>query len=113
MSGYSANLYAVCCTPIGTASRLFKAGNQLHIASAPVNGSFGHFLAMKLLEDILEATYDCLLRNGITNMKVLILGDNIAMLNAKGKDSKEVSIRKSTAKTNALEALLVTKFKGL
>ena len=62
LSGYSVNLYAVN----DLQSRFVKAFNKLHIASSPVNESFGHYLAMKLLEDVLEAIYDNLVRNGIT-----------------------------------------------
>ena len=99
----------VCKTVSGAASRQVKAGNKLHIASAPVNKSFGHFVAMILL----EATYDCFLRNGTVNIQVFILGDNIPMLNALGKDSKEVNIGYSAVKTKALGSLLVTKYKGV
>ena len=109
LSGYAANLYLVT----NERSRLVKAANKLHISSSPTNESFGHYLAVKLTEDVLEAVYENLIANGMNKIDIYIAGDNIPMLHALERDSREVSIRNSTAKTKILGTQIVKKFEGI
>ena len=64
------------------------------------------------MEDVLEAVYDNLIRNGITEVTVYTAGDNIPMLRALEQDSTDLSIRNIIAKTKILGSQIVKKFKG-
>ena len=61
LSGYTTNLYLVA----NERSRLVKTANKLHISSSPINESFGHYLAVKLTEDVLEAIHENLIGNEV------------------------------------------------
>ena len=65
------------------------------------------------MEDVLEAVYDNLIRNGITEVTVYTAGDNIPMLRALERDSKEVSIHNSVAKSKILGSQILTKINGV
>ena len=84
-------------------SRLFRAANKFHIGTPPVNESFGHYLAVRLLQEVLEAIYTSIMVDFKGNIP-------IPMLNALHTDSKEVSIRNSASKTKTLAELLTNKF---
>ena len=49
----------------------------------------------------------------MTEVTVFTAGDNIPMLHALERDSKEVSIHNSVAKTKILAAQIIKKYKGI
>ena len=56
LSGYAACVYFLTQNDNGVfTSRLFRAANKFHIGTPPVNESFGHYLAVRLLQEVLEA----------------------------------------------------------
>ena len=63
-----------------------------------VNESYGHYLAVCLLEEVLEVIYTSIIVNYKGRLSIFVLGDNIPVLNALHSDSKEVSIRDSASK---------------
>ena len=82
------SLLFVTQSGVGTLTpKPFQSANEFHIDTPTINESYGHYLAVQLLEEVLEVFHSSITDKDSNNLPIFVMGDNIPMISDLHTDS--------------------------